>query len=30
MKKNKKGQVSQNLILEISNLHKRYNEGKSK
>lgn len=27
--KNKKDQVSQNLILKISNLHKRYNEGKS-
>jgi ABC-type lipoprotein export system ATPase subunit len=26
---NKKDQISQNLILEISNLHKRYNEGKS-
>jgi len=26
---NKKGQVSRNLILKISNLHKRYNEGKS-
>ena len=26
---NKKDQVSQNLILKISNLHKRYNEGKS-
>ncbi len=29
MKKNKKDQVSQNIILEISNLHKRYNEDKS-
>ena len=29
MKKNKKDQVSRNLILEISNLHKRYNEDKS-
>ena len=27
--KNKKAQVSQELILKISNLHKRYNEGKS-
>lgn len=27
--KNKKDQVSQNLILKISDLHKRYNEGKS-
>jgi ABC-type lipoprotein export system ATPase subunit len=27
--KNKKDQNPQNLILEISNLHKRYNEGKS-
>jgi ABC-type lipoprotein export system ATPase subunit len=27
--KSKKVQVSQNLILKISNLHKRYNEGKS-
>ena len=26
---NKKDKISQNLILEISNLHKRYNEGKS-
>ena len=27
--KNKKDQISRNLILKISNLHKRYNEGKS-
>ena len=27
--KNKKDQASQNLLLKISNLHKRYNEGKS-
>ena len=27
--KNKKDQASQNLLLQISNLHKRYNEGKS-